>query len=140
MFYQADGHAYRPLVFCHMDLSIRRTAFVAFMVTLAVIICVESLITGVHSLRSTTYSLLGSILPWFAGLEAICAVMLMFPRTRKIGGWMLLLIFVSALIVHGPVDHLYLFVYTAGVILIMHGRVAAPQANEKIESKADTDD
>ena len=94
-------------------------AFVAFRITLAVVIFIESLMTVVHSIHSTTQSDLGTILPWFAGTEAIAALMLLFRPTVKIGGWALLVIFLIALIIHGPAEQIPLFVYAAGVVHVM---------------------
>jgi hypothetical protein len=97
-------------------------AYILFRVVLVLVIFIESILTVVHSLHSQTVSHLGAILPWFAGLEAIAAVMLIIPQTLKIGGWVLLVIFAAAVIVHGPVDEMALFVYAAGVVLLMtHG-------------------
>jgi hypothetical protein len=99
-----------------------RRAFVAFHLTLGIVIFVESVLAVVHSLHSQTESHLGSILPWFAGLEALAALMLLVPQTLRIGGGILLLIFVAAIIVHGPADGMPLFVYAAGVVFVMvHG-------------------
>lgn len=94
-------------------------AFAAFRVTLAIIIFIESLMTVVHSLHSTTHSDLGNILPWFAGTEAVAALMLLFRPTVKVGGWALLAIFLIALIIHGPAEQMALFVYAAGIVLVM---------------------
>ena len=94
-------------------------AFTVFLFTLALVIFVESLLTVLHSLHSTTESHLGHILPWVAGLEAIAALMLLARQTAKIGGFILLLIFILALVVHGPAEQMPLFVYAAGVILVM---------------------
>ena len=58
-------------------------------------------------------------MPYFAGLEAIAAIMLLIPKTLKIGGAILLVIFAVALIIHGPVGQMSLFVYTAGVLLLI---------------------
>ena len=104
-----------------------RGAELLFRITLTAVIAIESLLTVFHSLRSTTESHLGTILPWFAGAEALAAVMLLFPQTVKIGGWVLILIFLVALIVHGPAKQMHLLVYAAGVVLIMTaaGRTAA---------------
>jgi len=96
-----------------------RIAFVVFRCTLAIVIFIESLLAIFHALHSTTQSHLGSILPWFAGVEAIAALMLLFRPTVKVGGFILLLIFLVALIIHGPADQMALFVYAAGVILLM---------------------
>ena len=86
------------------------------------VILIESALTVVHSMHSQTQSHLGTILPWFAGLEALAALMLLIPQTLKIGGCILLLIFLAALIIHGPAEQMPLFVYAAGVIFVMvHG-------------------
>ena len=99
-----------------------KRAFVAFHLTLGIVIFIESLLTVVHSMHSPTQSHLGTILPWFAGAEAIAALMLLVPQTLKIGGIILLIIFLAALLVHGPADGMPLFVYAAGVIFVMaHG-------------------
>src|SRR5690349_12700908 len=97
-------------------------AFTLFRIVLALVVFVESVLTVIHSLHSETQSHLGTILPWFAGVEALAAVMLLIPQTVKIGGSLLLLIFAIAIIVHGPAGEMALFVYAAGVILLMaHG-------------------
>jgi hypothetical protein len=96
-----------------------RGAEILFRITLAFIIAIESLLTVVHSLHSTTESHLGKVLPWFAGAEVIAALMLLIPQTVKIGGFVLLLIFLIALIIHGPAQQMPLFVYAAGVTLVM---------------------
>jgi hypothetical protein len=103
-----------------------RRAFVFFHLSLGVVVFIESVLTVVHSLHSPTESHLNRVLPWFAGLEALAAVMLLVPWTLKIGGAILLLIFLAALIVHGPADGMPLIVYSAGVIFIMfHGSAYA---------------
>jgi len=96
-----------------------RGAQLLFRITLVLVIVVESLLTVVHSLHSTTESHLGKVLPWFAGVEAIAAIMLLVPQTVKIGGFVLLLIFLIALVIHGPAQQMPLFVYAAGVVLVM---------------------
>lgn len=99
-----------------------RRTFIIFHVTLAVVIFIESILAVIHALHSTTQSHLATILPWFAGLEALAAALLLIPRILRIGGAVLLALFAAALIVHGPVDQVPLFVYAAGVIFVMaHG-------------------
>ena len=99
-----------------------RRAFVTFHLTLGVIVFIESAFAVFHSLHSPTESQLGAILPWFAGAEAIAAIMLLVPQTLKIGGIILLTIFIAVLVVHGPADGMPLFVYATGVIFVMmHG-------------------
>jgi hypothetical protein len=104
-----------------------RIAFVVFRFTLAIVIFVESLLAVFHALHSTTQSHLGTILPWFAGIEAIAALMLLFRPAVKIGGSVLLLIFLIALIIHGPAEQMALFVYAAGVILLMSSNNPTPR-------------
>src|SRR5580765_1569968 len=93
--------------------------FKIFRWTLVTMIVMESAMTLVQSLHSTTESHLGAILPYFAGLEAIAALMLLTLKTLKIGGIILLIIFALALIIHGPAEQLHLFVYAAGVIFLI---------------------
>ena len=106
-------------------------AFVVFRFTLAIMIFVESLLTLFHTLHSTTQSHLGTILPWFAGIEAVAALMLFFRQTVKIGGSILLVIFLIALIVHGPAEQMSLFVYAAGVTLLMVAKDPAKSPAKK---------
>lgn len=115
-------------------------AFTVFRFTLAVVILIESLLTIIHALHSTTQSHLGTILPWFAGVEALAAAMLLFQQTVKIGGWCLLLIFIIAIVVHGPADQMPLFVYAAGVILLMASRnQSTPKAVSKVSDTSRAD-
>ena len=48
--------------------------------------------------------------------------MLLIPKILKISGVILLIIFAIALIIHGPAEQLWLFVYAAGVIFLMANR------------------
>lgn len=110
-----------------------RLAFIAFHITLAAVVFIESMITVFHSLHSTTQSHLGTILPWFAGVEALAALLLLIPQTLKIGGGLLLAIFAVAIIVHGPADQMPLFVFAAGVIFVMvHGSAYSRDAGGAI--------
>lgn len=93
--------------------------FTIFRWTLVVVIVIESVLAVIHSLHSTTESHLGMILPYFAGLEALAALMFLIPQTLKIGGIILIAIFVIALIVHGPAEQMPLFVYAAGIVFLM---------------------
>jgi hypothetical protein len=121
------------------NIWIRRT-FVLFHLMLGTVIFVESVLTVVHSLHSQTQSHLASLLPWFAGLEALAAVMLLVPQTIKVGGSLLLLIFLAALIVHGPAEQMPLFVYAAGVIFVMvHGSAYSAGAERSVERQVPED-
>jgi hypothetical protein len=90
-----------------------------FRFVLVAVIVIESLMTVIHSLHSETQSHLGTILPWFASVEALAAFMLLFRPAAKAAGSLLLLIFLIAIAVHGPVEQMQLFVYAAGVWLVM---------------------
>ena len=99
-----------------------RLAFIVFHVTLGLVVFIESVLTIFHSLHSTTASHLGAILPWFAGIEAVAAVLLLIPQTLRIGGGLLLAIFAAAIVIHGPAEQMPLFVYAAGIVFAMvHG-------------------
>lgn len=90
-----------------------------FHITLGIVVLIQSLFAVFHSLRMPLEGHLNIILPWFAGLEAIAAILFLIPKTIKIGGWILLAIFAFAVIVHGPLHGAPLFVYAAGVLLVM---------------------
>ncbi len=102
-----------------MNTKAAARALVAFRITLALVIFIESMLRVVHALHSTTESRLGTLLPWFAGAEAVAAIMLLIPQTLTIGGYILLMIFLAAIIVHGPAGQMPLFVYAAGVVLLI---------------------
>ena len=110
-----------------------RRAFIVFHVTLAIVVLVQSVVTLVHAVHSPMEGHIGMVLPWFAGLEALAALLLLIPKTLKIGGWLLIVIFLAAIAYHGPLYEAPLFVYLAGVIFIMiHG--AAYQPEEESDS------
>ncbi|HTK27204.1 MAG TPA: hypothetical protein VL327_11645 [Pyrinomonadaceae bacterium] len=98
-----------------------------FQFTLGIVVLIQSLLAVVHSLHEPLEGHVGKVLPWFAGLEAIAAVLLLIPQTIKIGGWILLAIFAIAIVVHGPVQGLPLIVYAAGVLLVMFCKQAAKE-------------
>ncbi|HEY2846385.1 MAG TPA: hypothetical protein VGI80_01125 [Pyrinomonadaceae bacterium] len=93
-----------------------------FKYTLVAVIVFGSVMTALHAFHSETVSHLNTILPWFAGVEAVAALLLLVPKVKKIAAIMLLMIFVIALVVHGPLDELVLFVYAAGVLLVGFGK------------------
>jgi hypothetical protein len=111
-------------------------AFPVFRYTLAIVIFIQSVMTVVHAAHSPVEGHIGKILPWFAGVEAGAAVLLLIPKTIKIGGWILLVIFAVAVIVHGPIKGMPLFVYAAGVLLVMFHR---PVASDSLNTSNDVD-
>jgi hypothetical protein len=97
----------------------RSASITLFTIVLSLVIFVESSFAIIGAIRSTTESHLNQFLPWFAGVEALAAAMLLWPRTVRVAGWLLLLVFAMALIIHGPANQLEIFVYAAGVIVAM---------------------
>jgi len=93
-----------------------------FKYTLVAVIVIASILTILHAFHSETVSHLNTILPWFAGTEALAALLLLVQKVKKVAAVVLLLIFAVALVVHGPLDELVLFVYAAGVLLVGFGR------------------
>lgn len=102
-----------------MNTSTNKWAYCVFHYTLAIVVFVQSILAVIHSIHEPLEGHLGKVLPWFAGLEALAAILLVIPKTLKIGGWILLAIFAIALIVHGPLQGAPLIVYAAGMILLM---------------------
>lgn len=102
-----------------MSRKSERNVYTIFHFTLGIVIFIQSLLTLFHSLHGPDESHLGKILPWFAGVEAFAAILLLIPQTLKIGAAILLAIFAVAIILHGPIQQISLFVYAAGVLLVM---------------------
>jgi hypothetical protein len=110
-----------------------RRFFIIFHVTLAVVVLVQSLLTIFNPLHSSDESHLGEILPWFASVEALAAILFLIPQTLKAGAWILLAIFAIAIILHGPVEQISLFVYAAGVLLVMFQGRSSKNSNDAFE-------
>lgn len=98
--------------------------FSIFKYTLVAVVFVSSVTTAMHALHSETVSHLNTIMPWFAGVEALAALLLLVPKVKKVAAVVLLLIFALAIIVHGPAEQLALFVYAAAVLLVGFGKLA----------------
>ncbi len=104
-----------------VTLALRRS-FVLFHVSLALVVFVQSVRTIVGALHHHATGPLGSHLIILAGIEAIAALLFLYPKTLKMGGVLLLLIFVFAIAAHGIQDEFELIVYAAGVIFVtVHG-------------------
>jgi multisubunit Na+/H+ antiporter MnhB subunit len=100
-----------------------RRAFIAFHLTLGVVL----LILSVMTLRNAIAPRAGGPehhIAILAGVEAVSALLFQFPGTLRVGGAGLLLVFAVAIVSHalrgefpGP-----LFIYAAGTALVMaHG-------------------
>ena len=81
-------------------------------------ILIGSVLTVFHALHSETVSHLNTILPWFAGVEALAPLRRLVPQVKQLAAIVLVIIFTFAIVVHGPADQLALFVYAAGVLLV----------------------
>jgi hypothetical protein len=101
-----------------------RRSFVAFHLTLGIVVLLESLITVLHAMGLGGAGHPSAGLAWFAGAEVIAALLFLWPSTLRAGAWSLLVIFFAALAfhaLHGELQ-LTLLVYAVGVILVMvHG-------------------
>ena len=103
------------------NVSLRRS-FALFHLTLAIVIFWQSVRTVAAGLSSSQHSLFGSHLVLVAGLEALGALLFLLPRTLRIGGILLLLVFAIAIFLHGIQHELTLIVYAAAVLFVMvHG-------------------
>jgi len=94
-------------------------AFVAFRVTLGGVILLQSVAAIVRVLSGHVAGTLRSHLTIIAVAEALSAGLFLVPKTTRAGGGLLLVIFAIALTIHGIHGELPLFVYAAGVVLVM---------------------
>ena len=103
-----------------------RTIFLIFYYTLGIVVCLQSVQTAWFAGGIGTAYPPNVPLICLAGAEAIAAILFLIPATMKIGAWILLVIFVIAIIIHGHKGELQstLFVYAAGVLLVMFDRSA----------------
>ena len=104
-----------------MDIHAVRRSFIAFHLTLGVVVLVQSLITVLHASHAGDPN---RALAVFAGAEAVAAVLFLLPATLRAGASALLLIFAAAVTFHALHGELQstLLVYAAGVVLVMaHG-------------------
>jgi hypothetical protein len=101
-----------------------RHSFIAFHLTLGVVVLAESLITVLHASGLGVARHPDHVLTLFAGVEAVAALLFLLPATLRAGAWALLVIFAAAIAFHGLHGELQLtlLVYAVGVVLVMvHG-------------------
>lgn len=101
-----------------------RHSFVAFHVTLGVVIAIESVLTALRAGGAGGNRHANVALVCLAGAEAVAAVLFLVPATLKAGALALLAIFAFAVAFHGLHGEFQptLLVYSAGVVLVMaHG-------------------
>lgn len=104
-------------------LFLRRT-FALFHFTLAAVIFFESINTALQAHAPHRFGAMSSHIAVLAALEAIAALLFLFPWTLKVGGTLLLLIFGVAVLIHGIQKELPLLVYAVAVFFVMvHGNV-----------------
>jgi hypothetical protein len=110
-----------------------RRSFVSFHCVLAAVVFLQSMITVVHAVSRGGAGQSGHGLAWFAGAEAVAAILFLVPATMRVGAVFLLLIFGVAIVLHGLQGELQLtlVVYMAGVVLVMaHGSAFGRRSNE----------
>ena len=115
-----------------------RRAFIAFHLTLGVVVLAQSLITVLDAFvaggaRHSNYAL-----AVFAGAEVLAALLFLLPATLKAGAWALLVIFAVAVAFHALHGELQstLLVYAAGVVLVMVHGSASGKASLRQSSSA----
>lgn len=96
-----------------------RIAFIGFHFILAIVILLQSVWGVKHALSTANHALL-----ILAIVEAAAAIVFMIPRTTRLGGLILLIVFAVAFaihLLHGELD-LRLLVYAAGTLfIVIHG-------------------
>lgn len=112
-----------------MSDHVLRRSFVSFHCVLAAVVFLQSIVTVLHAFIGQS----AHWLVWFAGAEAVAAIMFLVPATMRVGAIFLLLIFSVAIVLHGLQGELQLslVVYIAGVVLVMaHGSAFGRRSNE----------
>lgn len=98
--------------------TFRRT-FVAFHITLGAVVFLQSIGAVLQATSGHIVGAMPSHLTILALVEALGALLFVFPKTTRVGGGILLVIFAIALAVHGVRGQLALLVYAAGVVQVM---------------------
>ncbi len=107
-----------------MESLLVRRAFALFHATLSLVVLLQSLSALHRAMAPQPHGDLNLHLVVLAGAEAVAAILFLIPKTLDIGGTALLVIFGIALLIHGVRGQLALFVYAAGILLVMaHGSV-----------------
>jgi hypothetical protein len=114
-----------------------RWIYLIFHFTLAIVVFIQSVLTVFHSLHEPIEGHLGKILPWFAGFEALAAIVFVLPWTLKIGGVILLTIFAVAIVLHGPIQQISLFVYASGVLIVMFRSLKQTDSSTDVDKSWD---
>ncbi len=105
-----------------MEPLLFRRSFALFHATLSLVVLLQSLSAVRRAMAHQPHGDTNLHLIVLAGAEALAAILFLLPKTLDIGGTALLVIFGIALLIHGIHGQLALFVYAAGVLLVMaHG-------------------
>ncbi len=102
-----------------MAILSQRQAVVLFHLVLGLVVLYESGATVYRVFSLHAQNPLGSHLALLAIIEAIGAILFLLPSTVRIGGWILIAVFLFAIFTHGFFRELPLLVYGVGVILVM---------------------
>lgn len=94
-------------------------SFVVFRFILGLVVFLQSVNTVLRASSGHIVGALRSHLTILAVVEALAALLFLVPKTAKVGGGILLVVFAVVLAIHGVQGELTLFVYAAGVILVM---------------------
>ena len=121
---------------CSVHRNLKR-AFIVFHLTLAAVILVQSVSTAVHAAGVQVDTAPNWHLFVLATIEAIAAVLFVFPRTIRVGGGVLLIILLIAFFahVHTGDTQLHLLVYAASVFfIVVHGSAMGRSVQVTAES------
>ena len=116
-----------------MHLSENRSIIV-FHVTLAVVVFLLSVITANGALKLEGAAEPNWLLFILASTEAIAALLFLIPRTTVIGGYLLIVIFVIAFLLHLTIGEyqLPLLIYATGTyFIISHVKAGEPKLNRE---------
>jgi hypothetical protein len=101
-------------------------AFVAFWLTLGLVVLAASIQTFLAAVSGTVHGPSHAHLGLLAGVEAIAAALFLVPRTMRLGGIGLLVVFAVAFIAHALSGEFAttLLLYAAGTLFVLvHGPV-----------------
>jgi hypothetical protein len=102
-----------------MNTKSLKNAVVAFHLTLGGVVFLQGLGVVLRAHSGGVVDALKSHVIILAVAEALSALLFLFPKTTRVGGGMLLVIFAIAVFIHGIRSELTLLVYAAGVVLVM---------------------
>ena len=96
-----------------------KSAFAVFHILLGVVVLLQSIGVVLRAHSESVVLAMSSHLTILAIAEAVSALLFLIPKTTRLGGCILLVIFAIAVFVHGVRGELSLLVYASGVVLVM---------------------